>query len=150
MLVEEGKSSGVGVGGHSRMHEGNINSHRNNHGKRKTKERSTNGGQNEGIEWTCVYPQERNATGSMKDGIRPKIGLAVETTWRSKPFNHTKAERKEQQQHVPIEIRLGVDREDEPPYSAAAVSPGLLNNRTLWIGNLMVSSHISSSSPMYI
>ncbi len=151
MLAEEGSSTGVDFRGHSRMYEGNINSHRNNYGKRKTKERSTKGGQNEGIGWTCVYPQERNATGSVKGGIRPKIGLAVETTWKSRHFNHdTKSERKEQQEHVPIEIRLGVEREDEPPYSASAISPRLLNNHTLWIGNLMVSSRISIRSPTRI
>ncbi len=143
-MLGEDKSSGGGIGGHSRTYKGN----RNNPRKINTKERS-DGGQNEGIEWMCIYPQKGNATGSMKDGIRPKVGLAVETTWKSKPFHHdTKAERKQQ---VPIEIRLGVDREDESPYSAAAASSGLLNNCTLWIANLAVSSRsCCSSNPMCI
>ncbi len=139
-MLGASKNSGGGVGGHSRVYEGN----RTNHGKRNTKERP-DGGQNEGIEWSCVYPQERNATGNMKDGIRPKLDLAVDTTWKNKHlYSEAKAERKEQ--HVPIEIRLGVDNEDESPYSAAGASPELLNNRTLWIGNLTVSSHRSNSS----
>ncbi len=143
-MLSEGKSSNGAVSGQSRTYKGN----RNNPRKRNTKETS-DGGQNEGIKWMCIYPQKGNATGSMKDGIRPKVGLSVETTWKSKPFHDdTKAERKQQ---VPIEIRLGVDREEESPYSAAAASPGLLFNRTLWIGNLTVSNRsCCSNKPMRI